>query len=199
MLPCLHRLLSSGPEVCVCVCATLAYPRFARRYLNTYGNLGPIVDFTVADLDRRGQKQIVTCSGAKKEGSLRVVRNGIGVVSQAEVEIVGIKNMITWSVDNFDRYLVMSVAGETRVLEIEGDEMGECEVAGMGVGVTLAGGNVGSDFLQVRRAKRNDLCAMCGTCCPAWYLSLITPRRPMFFFDLPACLQSLIPLSPLFS
>lgn len=39
--------------------------------------------------------QIVTCSGAGADGSLRVVRNGIGVVEQALVELPGIKGM--WS------------------------------------------------------------------------------------------------------
>lgn len=39
--------------------------------------------------------QIVTCSGAGVDGSLRIVRNGIGVVEQALVELPGIKGM--WS------------------------------------------------------------------------------------------------------
>lgn len=39
--------------------------------------------------------QVVTCSGAGVDGSLRIVRNGIGVVEQALVELPGIKGM--WS------------------------------------------------------------------------------------------------------
>lgn len=50
--------------------------------LERYVNLGPIVDFCVVDLDRQGQGQVVTCSGAFKDGSLRVVRNGIGINEQ---------------------------------------------------------------------------------------------------------------------
>lgn len=45
-------------------------------------NLGPIVDFCVVDLERQGQGQVVTCSGAYKDGSLRIVRNGIGINEQ---------------------------------------------------------------------------------------------------------------------
>jgi DNA damage-binding protein 1 len=50
--------------------------------LDRYVNLGPIVDFCVVDLERQGQGQVVTCSGAYKDGSLRIVRNGIGINEQ---------------------------------------------------------------------------------------------------------------------
>lgn len=50
--------------------------------IERYVNLGPIVDFCVVDLERQGQGQVVTCSGAYKDGSLRVVRNGIGINEQ---------------------------------------------------------------------------------------------------------------------
>ena len=63
--------------------------------------------------------QVVTCSGAGVDGSLRVVRNGIGVVEQALVELPGIKGM--WSLrktfmDAHDAFLVLTFSGETRVL-----------------------------------------------------------------------------------
>lgn len=50
--------------------------------LERYVNLGPIADFCVVDLERQGQGQVVTCSGAYKDGSLRIVRNGIGINEQ---------------------------------------------------------------------------------------------------------------------
>ena len=43
----------------------------------------------------RWRPQVVTCSGGGLDGSLRIVRNGIGVVEQALVELPGIKGM--WS------------------------------------------------------------------------------------------------------
>lgn len=56
--------------------------------LERYVNLGPIVDFCVVDLERQGQGQVVTCSGAYKDGSLRIVRNGIGINEQVGLILV---------------------------------------------------------------------------------------------------------------
>ena len=52
------------------------------KVVEPYESLGPIVDFCVMDLDRQGQCQVVTCSGAASNGSLRVVRSGIGIEEQ---------------------------------------------------------------------------------------------------------------------
>ncbi|ESQ55276.1 hypothetical protein EUTSA_v10024273mg [Eutrema salsugineum] len=102
--------------------------------LEKYVNLGPIVDFCVVDLERQGQGQIVTCSGAYKDGSLRIVRNGIGINEQASVELQGIKGM--WSLkasidEAFDRFLVVSFINETRILAMNmEDELEETEIEG---------------------------------------------------------------------
>ncbi|XWS62379.1 hypothetical protein CRYUN_Cryun06bG0005900 [Craigia yunnanensis] len=102
--------------------------------LERYVNLGPIVDFCVVDLERQGQGQVVTCSGAYKDGSLRMVRNGIGINEQASVELQGIKGM--WSLrsstdDPFDTFLVVSFISETRVLAMNlEDELEETEIEG---------------------------------------------------------------------
>jgi DNA damage-binding protein 1 len=68
-----------------------------------------------------GQSQVVTASGSSKSGSLRIVRNGIGMNEYASVELSGIQNM--WSLrkafeDEQDAYLVQSFVGETRVLGV---------------------------------------------------------------------------------
>lgn len=102
--------------------------------LERYVNLGPIVDFCVVDLERQGQGQVVTCSGAYKDGSLRIVRNGIGINEQASVELQGIKGM--WSLrsatdDPYDTFLVVSFISETRVLAMNlEDELEETEIEG---------------------------------------------------------------------
>ncbi|GLT97110.1 hypothetical protein SLE2022_146930 [Rubroshorea leprosula] len=102
--------------------------------LERYVNLGPIVDFCVVDLERQGQGQVVTCSGAYKDGSLRIVRNGIGINEQASVELQGIKGM--WSLristdDPFDTFLVVSFINETRILAMNlEDELEETEIEG---------------------------------------------------------------------
>lgn len=93
--------------------------------LDTYVNIGPIIDFCVMDLDRQGQGQIVTCSGADKDGSLRVIRNGIGINEQASTELPGIKGM--WALretfaSEHDRYLLQSYVSEIRILAIGDDD-----------------------------------------------------------------------------
>lgn len=101
--------------------------------LERYVNLGPIVDFCVVDLERQGQGQVVTCSGAYKDGSLRIVRNGIGINEQASVELQGIKGM--WSLrsstdDPHDTFLVVSFISETRILAMNLEELEETEIEG---------------------------------------------------------------------
>ena len=96
--------------------------------VDEYTNLGPILDFDLvpttpggavaADM---GQSQVVTASGSSKTGSIRVIRNGIGMNEYAAVEIPGIQAM--WSLrksfrDADDTYLVQSFVGETRVLGV---------------------------------------------------------------------------------
>lgn len=38
--------------------------------------------------------QLVTCSGAFKEGSLRIIRNGIGIHEHASIDLPGIKGLL---------------------------------------------------------------------------------------------------------
>ncbi|CAK9232974.1 unnamed protein product [Sphagnum jensenii] len=102
--------------------------------LESFVNLGPIVDLCVVDLERQGQGQVVTCSGAFKDGSLRIVRNGIGINEQASAELQGIKGI--WSLrasstDTFDTFLVVSFISETRILAMNADdELEETEIDG---------------------------------------------------------------------
>lgn len=97
--------------------------------LETYTNLGPIMDFCV--VQKQGQN-IVACSGAYKSGSIRVIRHGIGLSEFAVIDLPGIKGL--WSVTppsttNIDKYLVISYALETRVLSMAGEEIEEVQVA----------------------------------------------------------------------
>ena len=61
--------------------------------VDTFTNLGPIMDMVVVDLERQGQGQLVTCSGAFKEGSLRIIRNGIGIHELASIDLPSIKGI----------------------------------------------------------------------------------------------------------
>ena len=116
-----------------------------------FQNIGPIIDLSIVDLEKQGQGQVITCSGALKDGSLRVVRNGIGIQDQASIEMEGIKGM--WSLRKtfgsaFDNYLVITFRDETHVLEIEGESMEEVDVQGFDdEAQTLACANVVGDML----------------------------------------------------
>ncbi|XP_014257625.1 DNA damage-binding protein 1 isoform X2 [Cimex lectularius] len=101
--------------------------------METFINLAPIVDMVVVDLERQGQGQLVTCSGGFKEGSLRVIRNGIGIQEQATIELAGIKGMWALKINsenNLDNTLVLAFVGHTRVLSLCGEEVEETEING---------------------------------------------------------------------
>ncbi|MCL7034899.1 hypothetical protein MKW94_022080 [Papaver nudicaule] len=106
------------------------YVEVVQRFVN----LGPIVDFYVVDLERQGQGQVVTCSGAYKDGSLRVVENGISISEQALIELRGVKGI--WSFrtspdDPCDTVLVVSFINETRILAMNSaDELEKAEIEG---------------------------------------------------------------------
>ncbi|MEQ2314851.1 DNA damage-binding protein 1 [Ameca splendens] len=101
--------------------------------METFTNLGPIVDMCVVDLERQGQGQLVTCSGAFKEGSLRIIRNGIGIHEHASIDLPGIKGL--WPLRSeagreTDDMLVLSFVGQTRVLMLSVEEVEETELPG---------------------------------------------------------------------
>ncbi|XP_073430013.1 DNA damage-binding protein 1 isoform X1 [Dendrobates tinctorius] len=101
--------------------------------METFTNLGPIVDMCVVDLERQGQGQLVTCSGAFKEGSLRIIRNGIGIHEHASIDLPGIKGLWPLRVAasrQTDDTLVLSFVGQTRVLTLSGEEVEETDLAG---------------------------------------------------------------------
>merc|ERR1719458_1920362 len=100
--------------------------------IDTFTNLGPILDMVVVDLERQGQGQLVTCSGGFKEGSLRIIRNGIGIHELASIDLPGIKGMWPLRVGGAekDNTLVLSFVEQTRVLTITGEEVEETEIAG---------------------------------------------------------------------
>jgi DNA damage-binding protein 1 len=106
-------------------------PGTANHYalLDSYCNLGPVVDFCVVDLEQ-GQGQVISCSGTGKDGSLRIIRNGIGIEEHSSIDLAGIKGM--WSLADraaaapgVHRYIVQSYYNETRVLGVSGDSLAE--------------------------------------------------------------------------
>ena len=119
--------------------------------IDNFTNLGPIVDMVVVDLERQGQGQLVTCSGAFKEGSLRIIRNGIGIHELASIDLPSIKGMWPLKLGSnekpFDNTLVLSFVEQTRVLTLLGEEVEETEITGfLSDQQTFYTGNV--DFKQ---------------------------------------------------
>ncbi len=115
-----------------------------------YTQLGPILD-----LDSNGPV-VVTASGSSQFGSLRLVRNGIGMNEYAAVEMPAIQNMFRLKVsENEDQYLVQSFVGETRVLGVvereEGATLEEVWLAGLdSQSSSLYVGNVtGGAWIQI--------------------------------------------------
>jgi DNA damage-binding protein 1 len=87
--------------------------------MESFTNLSPICDFCVVDIDKQGQGQIISCSGAHKDGSLRIIRNGIGIDELGELnDIQGVTGI--WSLSlakdpTKDAILVFSFVAETRL------------------------------------------------------------------------------------
>ncbi|XP_022211499.1 DNA damage-binding protein 1 [Drosophila obscura] len=102
--------------------------------VENFTNLAPILDIAVVDLDRQGQGQIITCSGSFKDGSLRIIRIGIGIQEHACIDLPGIKGM--WSlkvgIDDspYENTLVLAFVGHTRILTLSGEEVEETEIPG---------------------------------------------------------------------
>lgn len=119
--------------------------------VETYRNLGPILDMVVVASEMQGIPKVVTCSGAYHEGSLNVIRGGIGIREQATVEMEGIRD--AWSLRSgtnslFDKYLVQSFTGQTRILAIDDEEIAETEIPGfLGDSESLFCGNMINDLL----------------------------------------------------
>lgn len=57
------------------------------KVCESFTNLGPITDMCLVDLEKQGQGQLVTCSGHSKDGSIRIIRNGIGINEHASMNL----------------------------------------------------------------------------------------------------------------
>jgi len=134
-----------------------------------YTHLGPILDFDLVPTapgisaeSQMAQSQVVTASGSSKSGSIRLIRNGIGMNEYASVEIPGIQNM--WSLrksfsDKDDAYLVQSFVGETRVLGVASmpaEAMQDEEAAGTLEEVFLPGLESSASTLFVGNIQPGD-------------------------------------------
>ena len=135
------------------------------QVLDTFPNVGPIVDMAVLDgvgsASAGGNKaagggaggeddptgapspfggggggacQLVTASGVAQDGSLRIIRNGVGVAEVAAVDLPGITRL--WGLrggagDTHDSLLLLSFVSSTLLLGLDEDgALGEAEAVG---------------------------------------------------------------------
>ncbi|KAI8986077.1 CPSF A subunit region-domain-containing protein [Trametes punicea] len=94
--------------------------------LQNHDNIAPIMDAVVTDIDGSGQPQVITCSGARNTGSLRIIRTEADFQEQARLEgFSGITDI--WPVrprfeDTAHTHLVLSTLHETLVFSFAGKD-----------------------------------------------------------------------------
>lgn len=115
--------------------------------IESFVNLAPIVDMLVVDLDKQGQDQLVTCSGFLKDGSVRIIRNGIGINEHATIDLAGIKGIWQLRVDSkLDNLIAISFVGQTKLLKLIDEEVEETQMDGFDCSKqTLYCGNIESN------------------------------------------------------
>ncbi|KPV73328.1 uncharacterized protein RHOBADRAFT_55089 [Rhodotorula graminis WP1] len=97
--------------------------------VQSFSSLAPVLDFVVVgESSTSSSGYLVTCSGAYKTGSLRVVRSGVGVQELASLEIDGVQRLWSFTTSADDRLLVLGFFDETRVFKLVsagGDDGGD--------------------------------------------------------------------------
>lgn len=61
----------------------------------SYTSLAPILDCCIVESDGGGASSVVTCSGAYKGGSLRIIRQGVGLDELAALEMDGAQRVFS--------------------------------------------------------------------------------------------------------
>lgn len=99
----LVRIVADGGEPCI-------------EEAVSYPNLAPILDFVCIENPAYGQTQLVTCSNAFKDGSLRLVQNELGVKELSSGDISNVENIWSFQLDG-KLGIALSFFEETRCLQ----------------------------------------------------------------------------------
>ncbi|TMS39909.1 hypothetical protein L596_006364 [Steinernema carpocapsae] len=94
------------------------------QLIESYPNLGPIQDMLLVKSE--AQTQVLTCSGAFHNGSLRIVRSGIGIDKLVTIDIERVSGVFPLAMDPnspYHTHIVLSHFTESRFLKIEGQEI----------------------------------------------------------------------------
>jgi splicing factor 3B subunit 3 len=86
-------------------------------------NIAPILDISLVDYHNEKQDQMFACCGMGREGSLRIIRNGISVEKLHSTPPIYQGVTGTWTMrmkhhDSYHSFLVISFVEETRVLSV---------------------------------------------------------------------------------
>eukprot|EP00042_Codosiga_hollandica_P058516 m.883598 g.883598 ORF g.883598 m.883598 type:complete len:1092 (+) comp59884_c0_seq2:68-3343(+) len=141
--------------------------------LASFSNIGPIIDMCVMELDRKGQTQVVTCSGARQDGSLRIIRNGIGILEGATLDMPSLQGI--WALRHQEAtpkhdLLALSFLDQTAFLAINGEELEGVSIEGASsTTATLFCGNVSPlHWTQVSESSVRLISCSTGTLAGEW-------------------------------
>lgn len=95
------------------------------QIIDEFPNLGPIFDMCLTQGGNSSsdysdmRKQLVTCSGAYKEGSLKILRSGVGIEETVSTSVENLKNIWTLKDPSFTyhKFLIQSYLYETKIFQ----------------------------------------------------------------------------------
>lgn len=105
----------------------LAFPSL--QLLARKTNIGPIQDILVEGPQvTGGSSSLITASGAYKDGSLRLVKYGVGMADKAELEMPNVRGI--WGIDELaiivvgfvDSYIVLHVSSDAEIEQVDSGE-----------------------------------------------------------------------------
>eukprot|EP01029_Cantina_marsupialis_P011842 TRINITY_DN2634_c0_g1_i1.p1 TRINITY_DN2634_c0_g1~~TRINITY_DN2634_c0_g1_i1.p1 ORF type:complete len:767 (-),score=155.75 TRINITY_DN2634_c0_g1_i1:1286-3586(-) len=99
-------------------------------HITAFPNIGPITGLSLMDEEWQGQANMVTCSGVGTGGSLRMLRNGVGIDAKAETHLENIRSVFSFEHNsNLEKhtFLLLSFSDETRVFAFIEQELIEVE------------------------------------------------------------------------
>ncbi|RKP19206.1 hypothetical protein ROZALSC1DRAFT_29167, partial [Rozella allomycis CSF55] len=111
------------------------------KIIENFTNISPMTDFVLEQIDQQ-QSQLICCSGGYEEGSIRRIRNGVGIEELATLELEGIESVFpinktangmelddntTQSQKTVESLLLLSFANSTRILSLIESEFEQVE------------------------------------------------------------------------
>lgn len=92
--------------------------------IERFTNFGPIVDFCVEDVDNQGLNQIISCSGAHNDATLKLIRSGVGLSQIAKIDLDCSLLKGLWAVGDL---VIASFVSETKFFRISEEDVEEID------------------------------------------------------------------------